>query len=254
MHFHGKSKQWAWVGSPDSLRNPSSFRLAFHKLPSPNKRHNSPHNSNIPATKTFFPSPTVLNIPTCYPIWSHLFLTFSWKNFIVGFLWVLPSYKQESWGSCVCVCVWSVMSTSLPSHGLASHQTPLSMELSSQEYWSGLRFPTSGDLPDPGIEPASLASPPLALSITAPHGKLQGKAHRGSVTHLRSQPLDGVTCSCPYPTIFDLETDNSIRFKWIVSGRTRIHSIWLIQEQITPENCTDSPWRFVSFSIYHSCL
>ena len=105
MHFHGKSKQWAWVGSPDSLRNPSSFRLAFHKLPSPNKRHNSPHNSNIPATKTFFPSPTVLNIPTCYTIWSHLILTFSWKNFIVGFLWVLPSYKQDSGGSCVCVCV-----------------------------------------------------------------------------------------------------------------------------------------------------
>jgi len=36
------------------------------------------------------------------------------------------------------------------------------MEFSSQEYWSGLPFPIPGDLPDPGIEPASLASPTLA--------------------------------------------------------------------------------------------
>ena len=36
------------------------------------------------------------------------------------------------------------------------------MEFSRQEYWSGLLFPTSGDLPSPGIEPASPASPTLA--------------------------------------------------------------------------------------------
>ena len=29
------------------------------------------------------------------------------------------------------------------------------MEFSKQEYWSGLPFPSSGDLPDPGIEPGS---------------------------------------------------------------------------------------------------
>ena len=31
-----------------------------------------------------------------------------------------------------------------------------------QEYWSGLPFPPPGDLPDPGIEPASSVSPALA--------------------------------------------------------------------------------------------
>ena len=41
-------------------------------------------------------------------------------------------------------------------------QTPLSMEFSRQEYWSGLPFPSPGDLPDTGIEPASLTSPALA--------------------------------------------------------------------------------------------
>ena len=30
-------------------------------------------------------------------------------------------------------------------------QAPLSMEFSKQEYWSGLPFPTPGDLPNPGI-------------------------------------------------------------------------------------------------------
>ena len=41
-------------------------------------------------------------------------------------------------------------------------QAPLSMEFSTQEYWSGLPFPTPGDLPDPGIELESLSSPVLA--------------------------------------------------------------------------------------------
>ena len=55
----------------------------------------------------------------------------------------------------------SVMSNSLRPWTIA-HQLPLSMGLSRQGYWSGLPFPTSGDLPDPEIEPASFASPALA--------------------------------------------------------------------------------------------
>ena len=43
-----------------------------------------------------------------------------------------------------------------------AHQAPLSMGFSRQEYWNGLLFPPPGDLPDPGIEPASLTSPALA--------------------------------------------------------------------------------------------
>ena len=35
-----------------------------------------------------------------------------------------------------------------------SHQAPLSMGFSRQEYWSGLPFPSPGDLPDPGIKPS----------------------------------------------------------------------------------------------------
>ena len=36
-----------------------------------------------------------------------------------------------------------------------AYQAPPSMGFSRQEYWSGLPFPTPGDLPDPGIKPGS---------------------------------------------------------------------------------------------------
>ena len=38
-----------------------------------------------------------------------------------------------------------------------AYQVPLSMGFSRQEYWSGLPFPSPGDLPDPGIEARSPA-------------------------------------------------------------------------------------------------
>ena len=38
-----------------------------------------------------------------------------------------------------------------------ARQAPLSMGFSRQEYWSGLSFPPPGDLPDPGVRPASPA-------------------------------------------------------------------------------------------------
>ena len=43
-----------------------------------------------------------------------------------------------------------------------ARQAPLSMGFSRQEHWSGLPCPSPGDLPDSGIEPASLMSPALA--------------------------------------------------------------------------------------------
>ena len=38
-----------------------------------------------------------------------------------------------------------------------AYQAPLSVGFSRQEYWSGLPFPSPGDLPNPGIEPRSPA-------------------------------------------------------------------------------------------------
>ena len=47
-------------------------------------------------------------------------------------------------------------------------QAPLSMGFSRQEYWSGLPFPSPGDLPNPGIEPWSPAWQADALSSEPP--------------------------------------------------------------------------------------
>ena len=49
-------------------------------------------------------------------------------------------------------------------------QAPLSMEFSRQEYWSGLPFPSPGDLPDPGMEPRSPALQADSL-LSEPQGK-----------------------------------------------------------------------------------
>ena len=45
-----------------------------------------------------------------------------------------------------------------------AYQAPPSMGFSRQEYWSGLPFPSPGDLPNPGIEPRSSALQAVALS------------------------------------------------------------------------------------------
>jgi hypothetical protein len=49
-----------------------------------------------------------------------------------------------------------------------AYQAPLSMGFSRQEYWSGLPFPSSGDLPDSGIEPGSPAFQADALTSEPP--------------------------------------------------------------------------------------
>ena len=51
-----------------------------------------------------------------------------------------------------------------------SHQAPLPMEFSRQEYWSGLPFPSPGDLSDPGIKPRSPALQADSL-LSEPLGK-----------------------------------------------------------------------------------
>ena len=49
-----------------------------------------------------------------------------------------------------------------------AYQAPLSIEFSRQEYWSGLPFPSPGDLPNPGIEPWSPTLPADALPSDPP--------------------------------------------------------------------------------------
>ena len=58
-----------------------------------------------------------------------------------------------------------------------AHQAPLSMGFSRQKYWSGLSFPSSRDLPDPGIKTESTASPALQAD-TLPLSQWGSPFHR----------------------------------------------------------------------------
>ena len=87
------------------------------------------------------------------------FLYMVWGNVRISFLY--------SSTSCAHVMNCAVLSCFSRVHLCAAlrtvaHQAPLSLEFSMQEYSSELPCPPPGDLPDPGIEPASLASPALA--------------------------------------------------------------------------------------------
>ena len=58
------------------------------------------------------------------------------------------------------VVVGGLVAKSCPTLAISwtvAHQAPLSMGFSRQEYWSGLPFPSPGDLLDPGIKPRSPA-------------------------------------------------------------------------------------------------
>ena len=57
-----------------------------------------------------------------------------------------------------------------------AYQAPSSMGFSRQEYWSGLPFPSPGDLPNPGIEPRSPAFQADALTSEPPGRPLIKKA------------------------------------------------------------------------------
>ena len=86
---------------------------------------------------------------------------------------------------CVCMCV-SVCTLNhvqlFATLWTVACQAPLSMEFPRQEYWSGLPFPSPGDLPDPGIKPTSLASLALAGGFFATEPP--GKPHEDAYGHI----------------------------------------------------------------------
>ena len=62
----------------------------------------------------------------------------------------------------------SVVSNSFATPWTVAHKVPFSMGFPRQEYWSGLPFPSAGDLPDPGIEPQSPALAGRFFTIEPP--------------------------------------------------------------------------------------
>ena len=64
--------------------------------------------------------------------------------------WARKNFKMGKYKPCSCIGLFMIPWT-------VAHQAPLSMEFSRQECWSGLLFPSPGDLPDPGTKSRSPA-------------------------------------------------------------------------------------------------
>ena len=77
-------------------------------------------------------------------------------------------------------------------------QAPLSMGFFRQEYWSGLPFPPLGDLPDPGIEPATPVFPAFQVDSlpTEPSRKPSEDTHPKSTTSLPCVILAALQLPC----------------------------------------------------------
>ena len=92
---------------------------------------------------------------------------------------------REAWRAAVHGVSRSVMSDSSPTPWTVAHQAPLSMGFPRQEYWSGLPFPSPGDLTHPGIEPGFPAQQADSLPSEPPENPLDSQPLE------RCQPLAG---------------------------------------------------------------
>ena len=119
--------------------------------------------------------------------------------------------------ACMCVCD----SLSFVTPWTVVHQSPLSMEFSKQEYWSGLPIPYREDLPDPGIEPESPALQMVSLlsepwGEPTPHGSNPNSLSASSHTSgLFTKPFPGVTLlSLNGAFSFDVKLVCACSFQW----------------------------------------
>ena len=95
------------------------------------------------------------------------------------------------------------------------------MELSRQEYWSGLPLPSQGDLPDPGIEPTSPALQADSLRLS----------HLGSLSYrLTSLNLSGLV---------------KMRVFWFAA-----FSLFLLLEWTFPESRAVSVWLVLTALVF----
>ena len=106
-----------------------------------------------------------------------LFLIFLLTSILI-FLVAAPFYIPTNCLQCACLLrhcrVWLFTTP-----WTVACQAPLSMGFSWQEYWSGVPCPPPGDLPNPGIEPASLTSSALTGGFFATSATLEAHSLQG---------------------------------------------------------------------------
>ena len=92
----------------------------------------------------------------------------------------------------MCVCVLLSRAGLFVTPWTVARQAPLSMGFSRQEYWSGLPFPSPGDLLDPGIEPRS---PSLQADSLPPEPAGKPKIHESESRSVVSKSLQPYGCT-----------------------------------------------------------
>ena len=111
----------------------------------------------------------------------YMFIPWAYISYISS--WTLSICRAEFLSLHFCMCTNPSLVKLLSRVWLfatlwtVAHQAPPSIECSRQEYWSGLPFPSPGDLPNPGIEPGSpalwadtsLSEPPGNPSLGMPN-------------------------------------------------------------------------------------
>ena len=113
----------------------------------------------LPVTMYFFHSSVqALAEKQMFPYCVCLFHTHTGQNYSevkheISLLLCSSWFSIQGW----CMRAQLLSHVSLATPRTIVRQAPPSMGFSRQEYWSGLPGPPSGDLPDPGIEPASPA-------------------------------------------------------------------------------------------------
>ena len=148
---------------------------------------------------------------------------------------------------CCCSLVTNQCQTFLQPYG--AQQAPVSMGFPRKEYWSGLPFPSPGDLPNPGIKPESPALTGVFF-ITEPPGKPSHEPTFGQ-NHLPQSLFynKALTSSCNLLTTTPGEGNgNPLQHSCLESSRDR--TAWWA----TVHGVAQSWTRLMQLSMYTSTL
>ena len=107
------------------------------------------------------------------------------------------SWKNHNRNECVCVCGYTCLCNP---HGLQPTRSLIPWKFSRQEYWSGLPFPSPGDLPHPGIKAGSRTLQADAL-LSEPPGKPDSTGNNIQYPVINHSRNEGV-CVCVHMYIF----------------------------------------------------
>ena len=153
---HGFSRQEYWSGVP--LPSPNKFNKDFKN--GSHKWFSKDENQSTLVIKKksliLISNKQILPQQNCFPRSSHPAM-YSIQHGARGFK-IISEQVCAVYAKSPQLC--PTVSHEIP--WAIDSQAPSSMGFSRQEYWSGLPCPPPGDLPQPGIEPASLRSPTLA--------------------------------------------------------------------------------------------